>query len=125
MHSYVSFSSTVQLHTLYHIYLAGMADVVLVNSKFTAKTFGNTFRTLQGIEPAVLYPSINFKSFHVPFDDEDIKDLIPQATKAVFLSINRYERKKNLPLALEAMDWLKNKLTEKEWKHTHLIIAGT
>ncbi|XP_031556306.1 alpha-1,3/1,6-mannosyltransferase ALG2-like [Actinia tenebrosa] len=102
----------------------GMADVILVNSKFTARTFSNTFKTLQGIEPAVLYPSINFKSFHVPFSDEDIKDLIPPTATTVFLSINRYERKKNLPLALEAMDWLKNKLNEKEWKHTHLIIAG-
>lgn len=101
-----------------------MADVVLVNSRFTARTFSNTFKTLKGIEPAVLYPSINFKSFHVPFSNEDIKDLIPQTAQTVFLSINRYERKKNLPLALEAMGWLKNKLNDKEWKHTHLIIAG-
>lgn len=106
------------------LYFLGMADVLLVNSKFTAETFKSTFTSLQGIEPSVLYPSINFKSFHVPFDDDEIKEIIPPKAKTVFLSINRYERKKNLPLALEAMDWLKNKLSEDEWKQTHLIIAG-
>ncbi|XP_048578101.1 alpha-1,3/1,6-mannosyltransferase ALG2 [Nematostella vectensis] len=102
----------------------GMADLVLVNSNFTADTFLKTFKTLRSSRPSVLYPSINFESFHIPFDHEEVKDLIPPTAKHVFLSINRYERKKNLPLALEALDWLRNTVSKEAWKETHLVISG-
>lgn len=101
-----------------------MADIVLVNSKFTGETFASTFKSLKNKQPAVLYPSINFKGFNVEVPDKDRENLVPPTAKVVFLSINRYERKKNLKLALESMDWLKNKLSEKEWKGIYLIIAG-
>lgn len=47
---------------------AGMADLVLVNSRFTASTFANTFRQLnaRGIQPAVLYPAVNVEQFEGP-----------------------------------------------------------
>ncbi|CAL5393613.1 unnamed protein product [Camellia sinensis] len=62
----------------------GMADLILVNSKFTASTFTNTFKQLdaRGIKPAVLYPAVN--------------------VELNFLSINRFERKKNIDLAISA-----------------------
>ncbi|GFP94640.1 alpha-1 3/1 6-mannosyltransferase alg2 [Phtheirospermum japonicum] len=65
----------------------GMADLILVNSKFTASTFAKTFTRLnsRGVRPAVLYPAVNVDQF-----DE------PNATKLSFLSINRFERKKNI-----------------------------
>jgi len=46
----------------------GMANVILVNSKFTAATFARTFRGLhaRGIEPAVLYPAVSVEQFHEP-----------------------------------------------------------
>ncbi|KAJ6829769.1 alpha-1,3/1,6-mannosyltransferase ALG2-like [Iris pallida] len=71
----------------------GMADMVLVNSKFTAHTFANTFRRLhlRGVEPAVLYPAVNLEQFSEPC-----------TYKLNFLSINRFERKKNLQLAISA-----------------------
>ncbi|XP_022142935.1 alpha-1,3/1,6-mannosyltransferase ALG2 isoform X2 [Momordica charantia] len=71
----------------------GMADLILVNSKFTASTFANTFKHLnaQGIRPAVLYPAVNVDQF-----DE------PHSSKLGFLSINRFERKKNIGLAISA-----------------------
>ncbi|KAH7676897.1 GDP-Man:Man(2)GlcNAc(2)-PP-dolichol alpha-1,6-mannosyltransferase protein [Dioscorea alata] len=71
----------------------GMADLVLVNSKFTAAQFATTFHGLhlRGIRPAVLYPAVNVKQFDGPC-----------AYKLNFLSINRFERKKNLELAISS-----------------------
>jgi alpha-1,3/alpha-1,6-mannosyltransferase len=47
---------------------AGMADMILVNSKFTASMFTNTFKHLHAreIQPAVLYPAVNMDQFDVP-----------------------------------------------------------
>ncbi|PSR96413.1 Alpha-1,3/1,6-mannosyltransferase [Actinidia chinensis var. chinensis] len=75
----------------------GMADLILVNSKFTATTFANTFKHLdaRGLKPSVLYPAVNADQF-----DE------PHASKLSFLSINRFERKKNIDLAVSAFAML-------------------
>nr|XP_043616974.1 alpha-1,3/1,6-mannosyltransferase ALG2-like [Erigeron canadensis] len=75
----------------------GMADLILVNSKFTASTFAATFKRLdsQGIRPAVLYPAVNVAQFNKP-----------NAYKLNFLSINRFERKKNIDLAISAFAML-------------------
>ncbi|KAL9438118.1 hypothetical protein AB3S75_023894 [Citrus x aurantiifolia] len=45
-----------------------MADVILVNSKFTANTFADTFKKLhaRGIRPVVLYPAVNAYQFDKP-----------------------------------------------------------
>nr|CAB3488078.1 unnamed protein product [Digitaria exilis] len=77
----------------------GMADLILVNSKFTAATFARTFRDLhaRGIEPGVLYPAVSVEQFHEP-----------HAYKLNFLSINRFERKKNLDLAISAFALLRS-----------------
>lgn len=50
----------------------GMADMILVNSRFTASTFANTFKHLhaQGIRPAVLYPAVNVDQFDEPHSNK-------------------------------------------------------
>ncbi|KAL4331978.1 hypothetical protein GQ457_07G015180 [Hibiscus cannabinus] len=75
----------------------GMADMILVNSKFTASTFAKTFKRLhaRGIRPAVLHPAVNVDQF-----DE------PHSYKLNFLSVNRFERKKNIELAVSAFAML-------------------
>ncbi|KAL4273526.1 hypothetical protein GQ457_13G004370 [Hibiscus cannabinus] len=75
----------------------GMADMILVNSRFTASTFAKTFKHLhaRGIRPDVLYPAVNVNQF-----DE------PRPYKLNFLSINRFERKKNIDLAVSAFAML-------------------
>ncbi|XP_071725929.1 uncharacterized protein [Rutidosis leptorrhynchoides] len=75
----------------------GMADLILVNSKFTASTFAATFKRLDalGIKPAVLYPAVNVDQFSEP-----------NAYKLNFLSINRFERKKNMDLVISAFAML-------------------
>ncbi|TXG72858.1 hypothetical protein EZV62_001437 [Acer yangbiense] len=75
----------------------GMADMILVNSEFTGSTFANTFKNLhaRGIRPVVLYPAVNVDQFGKP-----------HSYKLNFLSINRFERKKNIDLAVSAFAML-------------------
>ncbi|KAJ7981841.1 alpha-1,3/1,6-mannosyltransferase ALG2 [Quillaja saponaria] len=75
----------------------GMADLILVNSNFTASTFARTFKHLnaRGIRPAILYPAVNVDQFEEP-----------HSSKLNFLSINRFERKKNIELAISAFAML-------------------
>ncbi|KAL3701240.1 hypothetical protein R1sor_019262 [Riccia sorocarpa] len=74
----------------------GKADLVLVNSEFTATTFGETFKTLQskGIRPSVLYPAVDVHQSYTQTESS--------RKKQFFLSINRFERKKNIELAISA-----------------------
>ncbi|DAA26758.1 alpha-1,3/1,6-mannosyltransferase ALG2 [Bos indicus] len=104
-------------------YTTGMADCILVNSRFTAAIFKETFKSLSHIDPAVLYPSLNIVSFDSAIP-EKLDDIVPQGKKFIFLSINRYERKKNLTLAVEALVKLRGRLTSQDWDKVHLIIAG-
>lgn len=95
----------------------GMASAIVVNSRFTAGVFHDTFKTLNN-RPQVLYPSLNFVAFEGG-DCGDLKSVIPGAeSKFVFLSINRFERKKNIGLAISS--FAESKLQSQ----AHLIIAG-
>ncbi|XP_007895629.1 alpha-1,3/1,6-mannosyltransferase ALG2 [Callorhinchus milii] len=103
-------------------YTTGLADLIVVNSKFTAGVFKQTFKSLSHLDPDVLYPSLNFAAFDN--DPADLSGLVPAQKKFIFLSINRYERKKNLPLAMEALHDLRGRLTSGEWEKVHLVMAG-
>ncbi|KAI4357114.1 hypothetical protein L6164_001082 [Bauhinia variegata] len=50
------------------LFLGGMVDLILVNSKFTASTFAKTFKCLdaQGNRLVVLYPAVNVDQFKEP-----------------------------------------------------------
>lgn len=93
----------------------GMADVILVNSKFTSRIFYDTFKELGEKQIDVLYPSLNTEVFDAVLneyssngneDDEEEKSEMgklnqlelakAKGKKFMFLSINRYERKKDL-----------------------------
>lgn len=76
----------------------------------SAEVFRTTFQSLADHTPEVLYPIPDFTSFNLPVDQPK-DDLIPKNKKTVFLSINRYERKKNLELCLNALSKLKNLLS--------------
>lgn len=96
----------------------GMADLILVNSNFTASTFANTFKHLnaKGIQPAVLYPAVNVDQFNEP-----------SSFKMNFLSINRFERKKNIELAISAFAMLHSPegvLKHQDISNGSLIVAG-
>ncbi|KAM3872755.1 alpha-1,3/1,6-mannosyltransferase ALG2 [Diretmus argenteus] len=103
----------------------GMADMVLVNSQFTAGVFRETFRSLGGIQTDVLYPSLNTRTFDQPSTEaQGVGGLLPEGTSCLFLSLNRYERKKNLGLALEALAALRSSLPSDQKTGVHLVVAG-
>lgn len=99
------------------------ADCVLVNSHFTAGVYKSTFTSIQ-TSPTVLYPSLDFDSFdrHATLTLKDVG--VNMDTSHLFVSLNRYERKKNLGLALESMKLLTDKTDGKNLGKIHLIMAG-
>ncbi|XP_076622074.1 alpha-1,3/1,6-mannosyltransferase Alg2 isoform X1 [Colletes latitarsis] len=103
----------------------GMAHKIFVNSMYTCSVFRDTFKRLH-IEPEVLYPSINTDFFDKTriISLERVLDKKLPSDSIVLLSINRYERKKNLRLAVEALAELKNYLTDIDYKKVYLIMAG-
>eukprot|EP00088_Acartia_fossae_P016935 TRINITY_DN1954_c0_g1_i4.p1 TRINITY_DN1954_c0_g1~~TRINITY_DN1954_c0_g1_i4.p1 ORF type:complete len:430 (-),score=71.82 TRINITY_DN1954_c0_g1_i4:352-1641(-) len=99
-------------------YTTGLADVIFVNSGFTKQVFFKTFRGLRKHSPRILYPSLNTRYFDTT---RAIKpDAIQAKAKTFFLSINRYERKKNLALALKAYA----ELSESSRNQVTLVMAG-
>lgn len=100
------------------------ANRILVNSKFTANVFRDTFSSIK-VTPTVLYPSINTKAFEHA-EKNPLTSIVPNISdnSFVFLSVNRFERKKNLPLALKAMEALETVISDEEWSRVHLIVAG-
>ncbi|BGP37656.1 Alpha-1,3-mannosyltransferase-like protein [Rhodotorula kratochvilovae] len=80
----------------------GEADKILVNSRFTAEVFENTFSAL-GRRPRVVYPAVEIK----PLEEEDGGEVKEEDRwlindRPTLLSINRFEGKKDLALALES-----------------------
>jgi alpha-1,3/alpha-1,6-mannosyltransferase len=125
------------LHMLYRLPLdwieektTGCADMIFVNSNFTKRVFAETFPRLEkrGVSPSVLYPAV-----HPPTDSEletaknnwetmlpnKIVDLIKGGP--TFVSINRFERKKNIGLAIGAL----RQLMKEYPANTQSIAAGT
>ncbi|XP_078438335.1 UDP-Glycosyltransferase superfamily protein isoform X2 [Wolffia australiana] len=96
----------------------GLSDLILVNSRFTASTFANTFRSLhsRGIVPEILYPAVDIAQFDGPC-----------SYKMNFLSLNRFERKKNVALAISAFAMLRNNVDGSsgfDFSKLTLTIAG-
>ncbi|XP_067941099.1 alpha-1,3/1,6-mannosyltransferase ALG2-like [Watersipora subatra] len=100
----------------------GRADKVLVNSKFTAGVFKETFSRLSHITPEVVYPIPNVEALEGQSGELNPDWQVPKAS-TIFLSINRYERKKNLELAIEALGKVAESVGHLQGK-VHLIIAG-
>ncbi|KAK3827033.1 MAG: hypothetical protein J3R72DRAFT_374327 [Linnemannia gamsii] len=104
----------------------GMADTIVVNSKFTANIFQQSFKRLRQV-PEVLYPSIQFDKFDrtVDLSLPEVQVLKADNSTISFLSINRYERKKDINLAIHAFALLiKDSSTSVKGRKLRLIIAG-
>ncbi|KAF9928599.1 Alpha-1,3-mannosyltransferase-like protein [Linnemannia zychae] len=104
----------------------GMADMIVVNSKFTAGIFQESFKRLHQI-PEVLYPSILFDKFDRNIDSslEEVKVLKANNDTISFLSINRYERKKDINLAIHAFAYLLKDIPDSSKnRRLRLIVAG-
>jgi glycosyltransferase involved in cell wall biosynthesis len=96
-----------------------LSDRVLVNSKFTKGVYHRTF-SIVAKDPYVLYPCV--------FLDELVKiGAEPTPTndnEIILLSINRFERKKNIALAVEALVELRELVKSEVYDRVKLILAG-
>jgi alpha-1,3/alpha-1,6-mannosyltransferase len=92
----------------------GCSDGILVNSRFTKGVFAETFPALKGRDPAVVYPSVDTTT-----PDVDDGDILWKGER-VLLSINRFERKKDIGLAIRAYARLPDSVRE----GSKLVIAG-
>lgn len=89
------------------------ADVLVVNSKFTQTNTQRVFPSLKETNMRVLYPALDVEKFAPPVFTTPTKD-------APIVSLNRFERKKNIALLLRAYAELQQQVK----KPPPLIIAG-
>jgi len=98
----------------------GCANLILVNSLYTKEVFALNFKLLNklGVSPQVLYPAIDLAKFDKV---EPATEFMSKVNQPYFFSLNRYERKKNVALAIEAYAELKKQDPSTKYK---LVIAG-
>ncbi len=102
----------------------GLSDSIVVNSNFTKAVFGDAFPELRSRSPAVVHPCVDTKEVEITNGTQPAKNGKTKplwAGKRVLLSINRFERKKDIGLALRAFALLDHK----EREGVRLVIAGT
>ncbi|KAI0699672.1 alpha-1,3-mannosyltransferase ALG2 [Cytidiella melzeri] len=101
------------------------SDVILVNSQFTGRVFEAHFPSI-GATPTVIYPGINLAAYAattVDSSDSDILQVISE--RPTLLSLNRFEKKKNAALAIDAFAMLLKKLpSDTPLQHMRLVLAG-
>lgn len=92
----------------------GCSDSVVVNSKFTRSVFKQTFTSMRSRDLKVIYPCVDVEAKVT----DSTAPLWPD--KKVLLSINRFEGKKNLALAIKAFTGL----SPSDRGKAKLVIAG-
>lgn len=92
------------------------SDRIVVNSNFTKSVVASVFPTLEKNELGVVYPCVDLAPSDPTHEDE--QPLWP--TKKLLLSINRFERKKDIALAIRAYAELPKSLR----KTARLVLAG-
>jgi len=96
------------------------AHLLAVNSKFTASIVRKHFVSLKDTPLLILNPTTMLQRPAESPGRTAVDELIGRPNQRVLLSINRFEAKKNLPLAVEAFALL-NAATR--W-NAHLVLAG-
>jgi alpha-1,3/alpha-1,6-mannosyltransferase len=91
------------------------SDRIVVNSKFTRSVAGNVFPSLHDAL-SVIYPCVSDPDQN----SSRPKEILWNNKFKILLSINRFERKKDIGLAIRAF----KSLTPAERKSTRLILAG-
>lgn len=92
----------------------GCSDSIVVNSKYTRSVYRSTFPWFRLRALRVIYPCVDTKAS----EPSDAQSLWPD--KKLLLSINRFEGKKDLSLAVEAYAGL----SAQERSKARLVIAG-
>ncbi|KAI6014212.1 glycosyltransferase family 4 protein [Pisolithus marmoratus] len=97
------------------------ADVILANSKFTARVMMAHFSSLK-TTPKVVYPGINIHAYEASVDMTDLDIVQVASPRPTLLSLNRFEMKKNAALAVEAFSCLRGRPTVPN--RMRLVLAG-
>lgn len=92
------------------------ADVVATNSLFTASIVRDTLHSMRARETTVIYPG-------VPVDQE-LPPPPPDEGLLEILSVARFDPRKNLQLAIEALHALRARLTPAVFSRVRLVLAG-
>lgn len=118
-----------------------MADKIVTNSRFTSGVFETAFSSLR-MKTDVLYPGIQMQAYSHKVDlnnpsvrsiakfvysiacFSDFNATLLSTRKRKFVSINRFERKKNIELAVLAFSRLKQKISHDLFRDLQLVIAG-
>lgn len=98
-----------------------LADKIIVNSNFTSNMVKQTFRSLRNRNLIVLYPCVDVTGFSMRKKlaslsacSLPVQECIGKVTNVpgsyLFLSLNRFERKKDIRLAIESLQQLQLKL---------------
>ncbi|QLG71049.1 hypothetical protein HG535_0B00870 [Zygotorulaspora mrakii] len=95
------------------------ADCVVVNSNFTKTVYQKTFTYLKG-KVNVVYPCVDLTFGPIQDKDKELAEVLLNTRDKFYLSVNRYERKKNIELALKAFALSE----EMNNPHAKLIICG-
>ncbi|KAJ3927417.1 MAG: alpha-1,3-mannosyltransferase ALG2 [Lentinula lateritia] len=98
------------------------ADVILANSKFTGRVFKDHFPSIQQI-PEVVYPGINIAAYEATEDsitDSDVAAIL--SDQPTLISLNRFEKKKNVALAVEAFARIRTQ--EPSASNLRLVLGG-
>ncbi|GLD93883.1 hypothetical protein PINS_up002488 [Pythium insidiosum] len=93
------------------------SDCIVVNSKFTREVFQRVFPRVATRELGILYPPVDVSVFerHVASAPRN---------PTLFVSLNRFERKKNVALAIHALAKLRDLVPAETYASTRLIVAG-
>ena len=94
------------------------ADVVVTNSRYTAEIVRHTFPQLSGAQMRVLYPGVACPA-QCPEPPTAVAD-----GEIVLLSVNRFDPRKNLLLAVDALDALRRRLNPALFSRVRLVMAG-
>lgn len=93
----------------------GCADSIVVNSKYTRSVFRKTFPAYNNRPLKVVYPCVDTKDSSLASEATSI-----WPDKKILLSINRFEAKKDLDLAVKAYAGL----SQEERSRARLVVAG-
>ncbi|CAH0475735.1 unnamed protein product [Peronospora belbahrii] len=94
------------------------SDIIVANSKFSRGVFQKVFPRLKSKKVGVLYPPVDTKAYEVTAGESVQRD------SGLFVSLNRFERKKNVALAIEALAELRNRLSREEFQSVKVVVAG-
>jgi len=96
----------------------GCCDLILANSHFTKGVFEKHYASLRNETVEVLHPATKF--------ERKMDTTITARASRTFISINRFERKKNIALAMHALSSLRNKLGKESFEREkiRLVVAG-